>query len=371
MQDCGIGFERVRKHTRGLALAEPNGAVASAAPGRRCEDVDHRGSALHGAGGIGGLLAVYDLNDTPGAEQTGDDLQYVYAYDGNGNVVQVLDWAAASATAAIAAKYEYDPYGNVVAQGGDYAERNPFRFSTKYWDDETGLGYWGYRYYSSRMGRWISRDPLEEEGGINLYSYLDSQPLALIDPLGERQYSYEFNLRATGTGFSFYMRGEFKDTEPCCAEVSVFAAGEWQPPFLHWVEKPFDLVNVHVEAGLRGGIKTTAKLCMGMISSLKVCGRFEAFARAEYRHQRFKESGPKKRITRGRFGIGADGGVDLCWDLCSGAVTIAGQVNAWAYVHFGWKWFNRSYSTSWEWASGETQIATVAAPLKKYCCLLN
>jgi len=346
----------VRKYTWGLDLAGQNGQVNS----------------LEAAGGIGGLLAVEDTNGTPGTG--GDDLKYVYTYDGNGNVAQVLDWSATSATASIKAKYEYDPYGNLTRpldQCGDYADDNPFRFSTKYWDDETGLGYWGYRYYSPRMGRWISRDPLEEESGINLYSYLDSQPLALIDPLGERQYSYEFNLRATGTGFSFYMRGEFKDTEPCCAEVSVFAAGEWQPPFLHWVEKPFDLVNVHVEAGLRGGIKTTAKLCMGMISSLKVCGRFEAFARAEYRHQRFKESGPKKRITRGRFGIGADGGVDLCWDLCSGAVIIAGQVNAWAYVHFGWKWFNRSYSTSWEWASGETQIATVAAPLKKYCCLLN
>ena len=184
MQDCGIGFERVRKHTRGLALAEPNGAVASAARSRRCEDVDHRGSALQAADGIGGLLAVYDLNDTPGAEQTGDDLQYVYTYDGNGNVVQVLDWSASSATAAIVAKYEYDPYGNVVAQAGDYAERNPFRFSTKYWDDETGLGYWGYRYYSSRMGRWISRDPIEEEGGPDLYNFVGNAPANFMDALG-------------------------------------------------------------------------------------------------------------------------------------------------------------------------------------------
>ena len=184
MQDCGIGFERVRKHTRGLALAEPNGAVASAAPGRRWKDVDHGGSALHGAGGIGGLLAVYDLNDTPGAEQTGDDLQYIYAYDGNGNVVQVLDWSASSATAAIVAKYVYDPYGNVVAQAGDYAERNPFRFSTKQWDDETGFGYWEQRYCSPRLGRWISRDPIEEQGGVNLYSYCSASPVDKIDPRG-------------------------------------------------------------------------------------------------------------------------------------------------------------------------------------------
>lgn len=42
------------------------------------------------------------------------------------------------------------------------------RFSTKQWDDETGLGYWGYRYYDLDIGRWISRDPLGELGGIAL-----------------------------------------------------------------------------------------------------------------------------------------------------------------------------------------------------------
>jgi RHS repeat-associated protein len=156
----------VRKYTWGLDLAGQSGQVNS----------------LEGAGGIGGLLAVYDLNDTPG--DLNDDLKYVYAYDGNGNVVQVLDWAAASAPAAIVAKYEYDPYGKVVASGGDYADVNPFRFSTKYWDDETGLGYWGYRYYSSRMGRWISRDPIAERGGLNLYAYAGENPSNRLDSVG-------------------------------------------------------------------------------------------------------------------------------------------------------------------------------------------
>ena len=42
------------------------------------------------------------------------------------------------------------------------------RFSTKYYDAETDLYYYGYRYYSPSLGRWISRDPIEEEGGLNL-----------------------------------------------------------------------------------------------------------------------------------------------------------------------------------------------------------
>ncbi|HPC23845.1 MAG TPA: RHS repeat-associated core domain-containing protein, partial [Phycisphaerae bacterium] len=172
----------VRKYTWGLDLAGQAGGRGSAEPGAGLPE------ALEAAGGIGGLLAVYDLNDTPGAGQTGDDLQYVYTYDGNGNVVQVLDWAASSAVEAIKARYEYDPYGNVVAQGGDYAERNPFRFSTKYWDDETGLGYWGYRYYSSRMGRWISRDPIFRSESPNLNAALHNDPLSWIDPDGRQEH---------------------------------------------------------------------------------------------------------------------------------------------------------------------------------------
>jgi RHS repeat-associated protein len=39
---------------------------------------------------------------------------------------------------------------------------NRFRFSTKAFDDATGFGYWGYRWYSPRLGRWLSRDPIGE-----------------------------------------------------------------------------------------------------------------------------------------------------------------------------------------------------------------
>ncbi|MGD8453216.1 MAG: RHS repeat-associated core domain-containing protein [Phycisphaerae bacterium] len=54
----------------------------------------------------------------------------------------------------LVATYEYAPYGEILASSGDFAAVNPFRFSTKYWDDETGFGYWGFRYYDPRTGRW-------------------------------------------------------------------------------------------------------------------------------------------------------------------------------------------------------------------------
>jgi RHS repeat-associated protein len=124
-------------------------------------------AALQPAGGIGGLLALEDLQDP---NDPNDSLDYVYLYDAAGNVGQLIDWShdpndPNAASAAIVARYEYDPYGNVTAAAGPYASANPFRWSTKYWDDETGFGYWGRRYYDAALGRWLSRDPLAELGG--------------------------------------------------------------------------------------------------------------------------------------------------------------------------------------------------------------
>ena len=129
---------------------------------------------VHGAGGIGGLLACY--------HPTGGD-RYWYFYDANGNVGQVLD-ATSTNNITLAAHYEYDPYGNLIHSSGPYADANPVRFSTKWFDPETGLGNWGYRYYSPRLGRWISRDPIGEKGGLNLCVFALNGPTNHVDALG-------------------------------------------------------------------------------------------------------------------------------------------------------------------------------------------
>ena len=128
---------------------------------------------LSGAGGIGGLLGVHDST----VPEFGD---YIYFADANGNVGQVVDWASGE----IVARYEYDAYGDMLVADGSYALTNPFRFSTKYWDDESGLGYWGYRYYTPWLGRWMSRDPKGEKGGWNLYAYVGNDAPNKRDSLG-------------------------------------------------------------------------------------------------------------------------------------------------------------------------------------------
>jgi RHS repeat-associated protein len=58
------------------------------------------------------------------------------------------------------------------------------RFSSKYTDAATGLVYYGYRSYSPQLGRWISRDPIEERGGTNLYGMVGNDAVNAVDVLG-------------------------------------------------------------------------------------------------------------------------------------------------------------------------------------------
>ncbi|MBK9118868.1 MAG: RHS repeat-associated core domain-containing protein [Phycisphaerales bacterium] len=137
------------------------------------------------AGTIGGLLAVR-VCDVSGSPEPDDPVDYVYLYDALGNVGQVVDWShdAQQPGAALTARYEYDPYGGVTKAQGDYAADNAWRFSTKQWDDETGLGWWGKRYYDGLIGRWMSWDPIGERGGLNLYAFARNAPLDYVDAIG-------------------------------------------------------------------------------------------------------------------------------------------------------------------------------------------
>ncbi|MEO8616078.1 MAG: RHS repeat-associated core domain-containing protein [Luteolibacter sp.] len=130
---------------------------------------------LQGAGGVGGLLCE-TINNQPST------LNYFPTYDGNGNVSEYL-----TSTGTIAAHFEYDPFGNTVVNT-DTAGLFNYRFSTKPLDSETGLYYYGYRYYDPQIGRWPSRDPIEEEGGVNLYGYVGGNPLNFFDPDGRDAY---------------------------------------------------------------------------------------------------------------------------------------------------------------------------------------
>ncbi len=110
---------------------------------------------------------------------------YFPAYDPNGNVMGLVK----ASDGTVCAQYEYLPYGELAMATGTMASSNPIRFSTKYRDNETGLYYYGYRYYSPDMGRWISRDPIEEQGGLNLYGFVNNDPVNKWDLWGMTNYT--------------------------------------------------------------------------------------------------------------------------------------------------------------------------------------
>jgi len=124
--------------------------------------------------------AVNRLTEVSSAPAGANAGTYCCAYDANGNVMGLVS----AADGSVAARYEYGPFGELIRATGPMAKTNPFLFSTKYYDWETGLYYYGYRYYDPGTGRWVSRDPLGEAGGLNLYQYVYNSPLNYVDPDG-------------------------------------------------------------------------------------------------------------------------------------------------------------------------------------------
>jgi RHS repeat-associated protein len=136
--------------------------------------------SLTATGGVGTLLQV--------TEQT-TGTSYFPTYDGNGNVASLLH-----TDGVVAAKYEYSPCGELLRSEvnstlgqteRDALATQAFRFSTKFYDSESGLVYYGQRYYSSSLGRFINHDPIEEAGGINLYGFCGNNAIGKWDYLGQ------------------------------------------------------------------------------------------------------------------------------------------------------------------------------------------
>ncbi|MGI6495986.1 MAG: RHS repeat-associated core domain-containing protein [Kiritimatiellia bacterium] len=113
---------------------------------------------------------------------------YFPFYDNNGNITAYVD-----ETGAIVAEYTYDAFGRTIEATGSMADAFLHRFSTKYYDAETGLYYYGYRFYAPKLMRWINRDPIQEKGFVfSLYNekISDAETLAIPFPDFETYYLY-------------------------------------------------------------------------------------------------------------------------------------------------------------------------------------
>ena len=143
---------------------------------------------VHGQG-IDNALAMVegDLQAEAGSE---DITAHYYHKDGLGSVTSLTDEQGAEKE-----KYVYDSFGKatiyddegnqIIASSDDYLG-NPFTYTGREYDAETGLYYYRARYYNPQTGRFISEDPIGFGGGDeNLYRYVGNNPISLTDPYGE------------------------------------------------------------------------------------------------------------------------------------------------------------------------------------------
>ena len=81
---------------------------------------------------------------------------------------------------------EYVPFGEVFIEERNNVWNTPYLFNAKEFDEETGMYYYGTRYYEPRLSLWMSTDPMQEKyPNLTTYTFVENNPLNIVDPTGE------------------------------------------------------------------------------------------------------------------------------------------------------------------------------------------
>jgi RHS repeat-associated protein len=116
--------------------------------------------------------------DEPLAMERNGNFSYYHA-DGLGSIVAIT-----SQSGNTVQRYDYDSFGNIVTIS-DPSFLQPYSYTGREWDEETGLYFYRARYYDPMVGRFISKDPIGFAGGdVNLYGYVQNNPVNWVDPSG-------------------------------------------------------------------------------------------------------------------------------------------------------------------------------------------
>ena len=100
----------------------------------------------------------------------------------------------------VAQHIEYVPFGEVFIEERNNTWNTPYLFNAKEFDEETGMYYYGARYYEPRLSLWMSTDPLQEKyPNINTYCYTINNPIIFIDPDGKDWFKYQAKNEKTAT----------------------------------------------------------------------------------------------------------------------------------------------------------------------------
>ena len=220
-----------------------------------------------------------------------------YVHDGNKNVSDVV-----ADNGDIAAHFEYAPFGAVIAQRGASAAANPWRFSSEFAEDDTATVYYNYRHYEPEMGRWMSRDPIEQfylmrksklevyrSGGGVIYQFIRNVLPNAIDSFGLDIYLTEGNKNASWYSIgNRYLHQEIcvdvwallDDSDCCktkvgrvCYSFAVFSLGFSWPTF-DWLGEP----SLQLGGPLRGEVYETGDQGLKNVAVIKTnCKEDETF----------------------------------------------------------------------------------------------
>lgn len=119
-----------------------------------------------------------------------------------------------------------------MSMSGPYAATNKYRFSTKPVEAGSGFYFYGYRYYDPGTGRWPSRDPIGERGGLNLYQIVGNNPTNMWDVLGQEGWRFINPFGGPSDGLNYpegaahYFGGSKKDVDVPFSSID----GDWRVP---------------------------------------------------------------------------------------------------------------------------------------------
>ena len=102
---------------------------------------------------------------------------YYYHTNSLGSITALTD-----SSKTVVQSYGYDSFGQIISQTGSIT--NPYTFTGREYDSETGLYHYRLRTYDPRIGKFISEDPIGIDGGINLFVYVGNNPVNFVDPWG-------------------------------------------------------------------------------------------------------------------------------------------------------------------------------------------